>query len=388
MIHVNLLNLFNDGKIDGVGQYTLNLFRGLSEIEDLKRFNFLVTEDNRSFVAEKFPGVSMTVMPRCRWERFFIYKKTFIKFLYWDSISVPKFMKKHSKDVLFHPYHALSIYTSLKYCTVVTLHDLLAWNHSEDLSVLKRIWSRVKYKQIINNARYLITPSNFVKHDILSKFSSVYGEKIRVLPNPVYIDTTDVVPISVRKPYILSVNTNYPHKNLITLLKAYTRIMDQVEHGLILVGMRDKKTDKQLSEYMEMIGSEKLLITEYLNDSKRNYIYRNASLFVSPSLHEGFGMTPIEATFFDVPVLTTKMTSLPETTLGLLDYYDPPHDDVILSEKLLEMLSRESSYVDLQSIRTTFEELYNCRSVAKHYSIFFDEVERNRGRTGNEDNIP
>ncbi|HQN23066.1 MAG TPA: glycosyltransferase [Thermotogota bacterium] len=58
----------------------------------------------------------------------------------------------------------------------------------------------------------------------------------------------------------------------------------------------------------------KVFITGYLSDTQRNTLYQNAALFVSPSLCEGFGITPIEAALFGVPVITTRETSIPEAT--------------------------------------------------------------------------
>jgi glycosyltransferase involved in cell wall biosynthesis len=84
-------------------------------------------------------------------------------------------------------------------------------------------------------------------------------------------------------------------------------------------------------------------------------------------LCEGFGITPIEAALFGVPVITTRETSIPEVTQNLLHYYEPATDAIRLAEKILEVLREEPDPVRMQSIQETFRNAYSPSTVARRY---------------------
>ena len=64
-----------------------------------------------------------------------------------------------------------------------------------------------------------------------------------------------------------------------------------------------------------------------VTDEERNWLLTNAALFVTPSLFEGFGRTPVEAAICRIPVISTKETSLFEATQGLCSYVENPTDE-------------------------------------------------------------
>ena len=73
-----------------------------------------------------------------------------------------------------------------------------------------------------------------------------------------------------------------------------------------------------LRKLIDELGlSGRVKLTGYLDDAALGRWYRHAALFAFPSVFEGFGMPPVEALGFGLPVLTTNLTALPETTLGL-----------------------------------------------------------------------
>jgi len=118
------------------------------------------------------------------------------------------------------------------------------------------------------------------------------------------------------KPYILYVGNDYPHKNLKRLNLAFKKV---VEDGL----------DYKLT-----------LITEFVSEQELDNLYRNASLFVFPSLSEGFGLPPLEAMARGVPVVSSNATCLPEI-LGDAAIYFNPLDIDDMAEKIKKALLDE-----------------------------------------------
>lgn len=101
-------------------------------------------------------------------------------------------------------------------------------------------------------------------------------------------------------------------------------------------------------------------------------LYKNASLFVSPSLMEGFGFTPIEAALYEVPVICNKESALYETTKGLLNYYEPGTDEYALSRMMYQILT--SPNLDLASIAKTYEMAYSVKRQAQDFIALFNTV--------------
>jgi len=373
MIAVNLLNLFNDKNIDGVGQYTVNLFKGFNEINEIDKFHFIIRRNSLNFFSDFINNMEYTLVEEPKFMKYNFYKRDFIAKIYLEQVRLPKILKELDIDMIFNPFHSITSYVTNRIPTIVTYHDLLYLNHKEDMSLLKRKFSQNKHSQIVKRTAFFIVPSQYVKQDLLNNYPVINEEKVTVLPNPIYLDKNEILEYKVEKNYILSVNTIAAHKNLITLLKAFYYIKDEIDHNLVLVGKLARNINSEMRKYINKIGKDRLLITGYVSNSERNYLYKNAALFVSPSLHEGFGMTPIEAAMLNIPVLTTKVTSLYEVTKGKLDYYDPPDDYKELAFKILEIIKRENYNMRNSSY---FYGLYDYRKAAIKYSEFFTLIKK------------
>jgi len=375
LIVFNLLDLFNDKKIDGVGQYGINLIRGLAQINALSHFHFIIRENDIHIFENILPDNVMTPVKEPAFFKFNLYKKGFLKNFYYNRIKLPKLLAHLKPIILFNPYHSLTCYVPKNIKTVTTYHDLLYLNRSADLSLPKYLLAKVIYKRNIHHSDHIITPSYYVKNDLLNKYNYLDANKITVLANPIYVDKKNFLEYPLKGKYILSVNSILPHKNLITLLKAFYDIMNDIPFNLVLVGRMNKDIDDELKTFIDKIGNKRLIITGYLSNEQRNFLYKNATLFVSPSCHEGFGMTPIEAALFEVPVITTLKTSIPETSLNLLNYHDPPDDHMVLANKILDILKSKKSFEELVDIRKKYEKIYSIESIAKAYFEYFKKIE-------------
>jgi glycosyltransferase involved in cell wall biosynthesis len=80
-----------------------------------------------------------------------------------------------------------------------------------------------------------------------------------------------------------------------------------------------------------------------------------ARLFITTSLCEGFGYTPVEAALSGTEVISTMCGSLPEVTMNLVNYYYPATDYKELVKKIIELLQKEPDNIRLDTIKYEFE---------------------------------
>lgn len=143
-----------------------------------------------------------------------------------------------------------------------------------------------------------------------------------------------------KKPYILYVGNDYPHKNLTRLKSAFERLKaGGLDYDLIL-------------------------ITKFVSEGELDNLYRNASLFVFPSLCEGFGLPPLEAMKRGVPVASSNAACLPEI-LGEAAIYFNPLDINDMADKIKKALIDEDLRKKL--IQKGFEQVkkYDWRKMAE-----------------------
>lgn len=124
--------------------------------------------------------------------------------------------------------------------------------------------------------------------------------------------------LGINSEYILSVCTLEPRKNLQLVVRAYEHLLqnnvDTKLPQLVLVGAIGWKTG-ELIDQINMLNApypNQVIITGYIEDEELAQLYTGASMFVYPSLYEGFGLPPLEAMQCGSPVITSNVSSLPE----------------------------------------------------------------------------
>jgi glycosyltransferase involved in cell wall biosynthesis len=144
----------------------------------------------------------------------------------------------------------------------------------------------------------------------------------------------------IKSPFILTVSTLEPRKNLPRLLEAFEKIKEQIPHRLVIVGPEGWRTGA-LHDTIEWLDlGDRLQMTGFVPDDELPYWYAAADLFAFPSLYEGFGLTVLEAMACGAPVLTSNVSALPEVGGDAAVYVDPLSVDVI-AEQLLELVTND-----------------------------------------------
>jgi glycosyltransferase involved in cell wall biosynthesis len=143
-------------------------------------------------------------------------------------------------------------------------------------------------------------------------------------------------------PYLLSLCTLEPRKNLPRLIRAFAAVAERPgfrQVQLVLVGPTGWKSEEVFASLAEGgAWRDRVRLTGFLPDADLAALYSGAAAFVYPSLYEGFGLPVLEAMQCGTPVITSSTSSLPEVAGDAADYVDPT-DEAALVEALARILT-------------------------------------------------
>jgi glycosyltransferase involved in cell wall biosynthesis len=200
------------------------------------------------------------------------------------------------------------------------IHDLVWKLYPETLQINKKLIYRFSIPRKMKRADMLFSVSENTKKDIRELLN--IKTEIHVTPNAAdrsIFFKADVASIStikkkygITRPYILSVCTLEPRKNLETLLYAFEKMAEHARYHLVLVGMRGWIKETFFSLIDEIGIGDHVITTGYVPEEDLAPLYSGAEIFVFPSLYEGFGLPVLEAMQCGCPVISSNSSSLPE----------------------------------------------------------------------------
>ncbi len=212
----------------------------------------------------------------------------------------------------------------------------------------------------VKNANTIITPTHFVKDQIVKIYGKKYEEKIM----PIYegvsyrlmqaTENTDLKQ-KFKKPFFLYIGNFYPHKNVEGLIEAFIKL-DRNNVDLVLVGPDNYFADKLQADVAQTgIDNIHFYHTGLMSDLV--YFYKNALALINPSFSEGFGLPLIEGAYFNTPIIASDLAVFHET-LGESYLSFNPHKTADIIEKLSMFLNnpQEFHYPDIMK-KFSFKEM-------------------------------
>jgi len=325
-----------------------NLIRGWIVNGVIKDFIFFIHEDIYSDYGKLFP--------ECRFIRYQCRGSHKVRTTWFQTFVLPRLIDKYHADVLYYPTYTTGYYFKIKIPVIVNPHDIQFKFFPEYFTKLKRLYLDFGYSHSLKKADKIIAISNYVKGTLQQHYGKQCRDKVITVYDPVDFDTREVrKPYGIKEPYILSVSSIQKHKNMVTLIKAFEEICNNIPHQLVIVGCKGNGMEAIRVHLNENNLSDRIIFTDYIKSEELDWLYSNASLYVTTSLYEGFGMTPIEAMGRGVPTISSKATSLPEVTLNQAFYYEPAEDEHVLAKKILEVLSEEKKDINVAEIMKRYE---------------------------------
>lgn len=232
---------------------------------------------------------------------------------------------------------------------VVTVHDL-TWRRypellqSETLANLEREMAREIFR-----ADAILCVSEATRHDLLACYDIDPHRAVTIhsgLP-PIFSDRIETK--TPAPPYLLFVSTIEPRKNLDTLIDAFESLKDRDRYSgsLVIAGKVGWKSERTLERIRRSRWSASMIHLHYVARGDLGALYRNADLFVFPSLYEGFGFPLLEAMAHGVPVIAARTSSLPEIGGDAALYFEPADADE-LAKTIESVLNDEGLRDDLR----------------------------------------
>lgn len=276
---------------------------------------------------------------------------------FWDQIQLLVAIKKQHIDVFYSPYYKIPLLSGVKkVCAVFDLMYLQYPPYAEKLTLGQSLYYHKFSPRFLRSAHVILTCSQFSKEEII-KVYGVPSKKIEIIPLSVsgcYQPEGDLSKIQrakekfgIIRPYVLYTGNFKQHKNVGALVKAFSLIVKKFpDMGLVLVGPKEHMYEELLHLGSSLGLSARVIMTGTIFDEETNrLLYAGASVFVMPSLYEGFGLPPLEAMGCGVPVVCSNVTSLPEAMGGAALLVDATKPEMIAEgvEKVLrdETLRRD-----------------------------------------------
>lgn len=350
------------GTATGIGRYVSELVFGLEKIDFENRYFILINRENENKYNPKSSNFEKMVVD-----------------IPWyglrEQIDIPRVLNSIKPDLVHFPHFNVPIF--LKFPFIVTIHDLILTRYpsrrATTLSPIKYFIKNILYRIIISHAvRYskaIIAVSEFTKLDIV-KFFKIKGEKVFVTYEGVSRalvtnnENSNILDkLNIKKDYLLYVGNAYPHKNLEFLVSAFNKYSNLENYELVLVGKEDYFY-KRLKQHVRDNNFKNIIFAGFVDDSNLSVLYKKCSVYVFPSLCEGFGLPPLEAMTSGAVVLSSNYSCLPEILKDCAIYFNPK-DESDFNDKLSKILSDNASKEDLRIKSQELLQNYSWEKMAK-----------------------
>lgn len=257
------------------------------------------------------------------------------------------FFNKPKIDVLFSPSHYTPLFSGVP--SVIYLMDLAyerfgtEYFTSYDINQLKR-WTPLSCKK----AKHILTISEFTKKEIVDLYK-VKPDKISVvypgfdketyhskIPKTKQIQVREKYGITGK--YLLYVGTLQPRKNLNRLVEAFAKLKNK-QIKLVIGGKKGWLYDQIFEQVKDLKLENRVLFLGFVPNEDLPGLIKGAVAYVLPSLYEGFGMPPIEAQAVGIPVIISRLSSLPEVVGASGIYIEDPNSVDNIKEALEKVIT-------------------------------------------------
>lgn len=332
----------------GLGRYTEKLIKNLERVDFENQYVVFLRQENWD---EYTPAAS----------NFKKVKADLPWYTFSEQIFLPRILAREKLDLMHFPHFNVPMIYRRKF--IVTIHDLILLKYpTKRATTLGPMLYKIKYwgyKKTINRAiaraSKIITVSNYTKSELVDYFK-IDPQKVEVVYEAAdsvesgqlsFPDDLFLKRHKITKPFLLYVGNAYPHKNLERLLLVFQKLKSKnFPYQLVLVGKEDYFYHRLKAQALRLglLEKDEVVFFGFATQRELAALYQKASLYIFPSYVEGFGLPPLEAMNYGLPVLASSAASLPEILGKAALYFDPKNENetqrVILKATSDEQLRR------------------------------------------------
>lgn len=174
-------------------------------------------------------------------------------------------------------------------------------------------------------SKQIIVPTHYVSNEV-KKYHKFTSKKISISQESgeSHLNKLTKKSFDIKYPFILTVGIFAPNKNIKRLISAFEILKKENQDlKLVLVGIMGAYSQKLIEWAKSKDVYQDIIFTNYIEDEELKWLYKNAEVYVFPSLGEGFGLTTLEAMSLGCPVLSSDATCLPEVNGKGALYFNP-----------------------------------------------------------------
>lgn len=284
-------------------------------------------------------------------------------------------------DVVHFPDYATPVF--YKGTKIATIHDMAMYTMKDKYTKMQIITKNIFLKNTVKYADKLICDSEFSKYELIKYFPEAQGKAVVIycgieipkvdISMEETINTLEKYKLK-KSNYILYVGTIAPQKNIDNLVKAYMLSKENgMKHKLVIAGKKGWGYESLFNFIKENKLEEDIVVTGYITDKELEVLYRNAAIFSTISLYEGFGFPPLEAIGRNVPVLLSDIEIFRETC-GDAAIYCNPNDIKDISNKMLKLIEDDRLQYDLLKNGKQRLKIFNWNKTAKQIYDTYLEI--------------
>ncbi|GCE25605.1 glycosyl transferase family 1 [Dictyobacter alpinus] len=363
----------------GSGQYLSHLLNALAEVDKHNDYLLLGPRPLEQIPVTAYPYQAHAVPALAA-------RNENIEKVVWEQFTGPQAARQAGADLYHVPHFAPPLFPRTP--TVVTIHDVIALR----LPAYQPNGKVKAYTKLISHstqrASMIITPSKHAQQDIIETLK-LPAERVRVIYEAAgeeYRPIKDAEALAAARAryglgerYVFYLGGLDQRKNVIQLVRAFAQLYKQLGDPnlqLMIAGNPDKKKGPLFPDprpVADELGISGQIIYRFIEEEDKPALYSGTSVFVFPSLYEGFGLDPLEAMSCGAPVVCSNRTSLPEV-VGEAAISIDPEDTKALVDAMYSVLSNDELQADLRARSLQQAARFSWRTAAQQTLAVYEEV--------------
>jgi len=299
----------------------------------------------------------------------------------YEQTVLPRVLAKQGVELVHSMAFTAPMFLTMK--SVVTVHDLAYRLFPDTLPAFRRVYLEKFTGRACEKADRVITVSLAAANDVRENLS-VPQDKIAVVHegglegralNPQVEKEHLRRLVGENSSYVLSMGTMEPRKNLARLIEAFSLVRSELEISpkLVVVGRKGWMTEDVRTAYAEANLCDAVIWTGFLPTSVVLSLMKNASLYVMPSLYEGFGLPLVTAMSYGTPIAASDAGSIPEVVGDAAALFDP-YDVRSIADAVIEALRNPEVLRSLTKRGKERSNLFSWRKCAEETVEVYEEA--------------